>query len=114
MIATSLRGGRDHRRRARGKEIVNGSLFRREHLRAPESRILSTRDGVVPPVADQGDVVPVRSKEQCAMNLAMREITADELDAVSGANAQDAGLFLLAALVGGVPGAVVAFVILKK
>jgi hypothetical protein len=48
------------------------------------------------------------------MNLAMREITADELDAVSGANAQDAGLFLLAALVGGVPGAVVAFVVLKK
>ena len=48
------------------------------------------------------------------MNVPVRELTADELDVVSGGTARDAAIFLLAAATGGVTGAVVAFVLLKK
>lgn len=48
------------------------------------------------------------------MNVPVRELTADELDVVSGASATDAAKFLLAAAIGGVPGAIAAFIYLKK
>ena len=48
------------------------------------------------------------------MNVAVRELTADELEVVSGASAGDAAKFLLAFALGGPIGAAVAFAYLKK
>jgi hypothetical protein len=82
-------------------------LFPWEHKR----RSMYERNSI--PIGRDAMSLPVGPRSN-AMKLPVRELTADELDFVSGATAADAAKFLLANAIYGSTGALVAFIYLKK